>query len=108
MPGWKTVEEIIAYQLAVKLRDQVLALVDSGCIPSDWKYRDQLTDSARSVAANISEGFHLYKHGRFSYHVDVALGSLGELKTHLQEANTRGFITDRKSTRLNSSHIPLS
>ena len=93
MAGWKSVEEIVAYQLSVKLRDRILALADAGIIPQDWKYRDQVTSAARSVAANISEGFHLYKHGRFSYHVDVALGSLGELKPHLLEANTRGFLT---------------
>src|SRR5262249_8464114 len=87
---WK---EIVAYRLAVRLRDRILALVDAGIIPSNWDFRDQLTDAARSVPANISEGFHLYKHGRFPFHIDVALGSVGELKTHLGEAHTRGFIT---------------
>src|SRR5690349_20586168 len=92
MSGWKSVEEIIAYNLSVKLRDKILALIDAGIIASDWDLRDQLRDAARSVPANISEGFHLYGHGRFSFHVDVALGSLGELQTHLTEATTRGFL----------------
>jgi four helix bundle protein len=94
MAGWTSVEEIVAYQLAVKLRDRILAVADAGIFAADWKFRDQLTSAARSVPANIAEGFALYKHGRFSSHVDIALGSLGEIKTHLLEANTRGFLTD--------------
>ena len=96
MAGWKRVEEIIAYQLGVKLRDWLLADIDSGRIARDFKYRDQMADAARSVPANISEGFHLYGHGRFGYHVGVAKGSLGELETHLEEARKRGFLNERE------------
>jgi len=92
MAGWTCVEDIIAYQLAVKLRDKVLALLDSGTIPFNYHLRDQIADSARSVPANISEGFDRYKHGQFGFHTGVAKGSLGELKTHLKEVRTRGFL----------------
>ena len=91
-PGWTCVEDIIAYQLAVKLRDTVLALLDSGTIPFNYHLRDQIADCARSAPANISEGFERYKHGQFGYHTSVAKGSLGELKTHLEEVRKRGFI----------------
>jgi four helix bundle protein len=93
-PGWKRVEDIIAYQLAVKLRDRVLVLLDSGTIPFNFHLRDQIADSARSAPANISEGFDRYKHGQFGYHVGVAKASLAELKTHLEEGRTRGFLTE--------------
>src|SRR5258708_11367945 len=92
MAGWTRVEDIIAYQLAVNLRDKVLALLDSGTIPFNYPLRDQIADSARSAPANISEGFDRYKHGQFGYHAGVAKGSLGELKTHLEEVRTRGFL----------------
>jgi four helix bundle protein len=92
MPGWRSVEEIIAYQLAVKLRDRVLALLDAGTIPFNYDLRDQIGASARSAPANISEGFDRYKHGQFAYHAGVAKSSLAELKTHLEEAHTRGFL----------------
>jgi four helix bundle protein len=92
MSGWTCVEDIIAYRLAVKLRDRVLALLDSGTIPFNYRLRDQIADSARSVPANISEGLDRYKHGQFAYHAGVAKGSLGELKTHLEEVRTRGFL----------------
>jgi len=100
MAGWHSVEEIVAYRLAVKLRDKVLRLIDSGAIPFNFRRREQLGDSARSVAANISEGFARYKHGQFGYHVGVAKGSLGELLTHLEEARRRHFITEPCFTEL--------
>jgi four helix bundle protein len=94
MPGWTSPNDIIAYRLAVKLRDRVLGLIDSGTIPFNFHLRDQIADAARSAPANISEGFERYKHGQFGYHVGVAKGSLGELKTHLEEVHTRRFLND--------------
>src|SRR5258708_31328664 len=92
MAGWTRVEDIIAYQLAVNLRDKVLALLDSGTIPFNYHLRDQIADSARSPPANISEWFDTYKHGQFGNHPGVAKGSLGESNTHLDEAPTRRFL----------------
>jgi four helix bundle protein len=94
MAGWKSVHEIVAYQVAVKLRDKVLALIDSNAIPYNFRYRDDMAAAARSVPANISEGFDLYGHGRFGFHAGVAKGSLGELQTHLEEARKRQLVTD--------------
>jgi len=96
--GWKSVEEIVAYQLGVELRDMLLADLDSGTIPHNFRFYNQMSDAARSVPANISEGFDLYAHGRFGFHVGVAKGSLGELKTHIGEARTRGFYSEDQFT----------
>ena len=93
MSGWTSVNDIVAYQLAVELRDKVLALIDAGTIPHNFRYREQLAAAARSVPANISEGFDRYQHGQFGYHTGVAKGSLGELETHLGEARTRNLIS---------------
>ena len=100
MAGWTRVEEIIAYQLGVSLRDRVLGLLDGDTIPSNYHLREQIADAARSVPANIAEGFDRYKHGQFGYHVGVAKGSLGELKAHLEETRTRGFLTADQFTEL--------
>jgi four helix bundle protein len=100
MAGWTCVEDIIAYRLSVKLRDEVLALIDSETIPRNYHLRDQIADAARSSPANISEGFDRYRHGEFGYHVGVAKGSLGELKTHLVEIRTRGFINEARLKEL--------
>ena len=93
MAGWKSVEEIVAYQLGVKLRDKVLALIDANTIPYNFRYREDMAAAARSIPANISEGFDLYGHGKFGFHVKVAKGSLGELQTHLEEARERELLS---------------
>jgi len=100
MAGWTTVEEIIAYQLSVELRDQIVVLVESGRLAADFKFRDQMRDAARSAPRNLSEGFYRYNHGEFAYHASVAKASLGELKTHLEDARTGKYITDDVFTRL--------
>ena len=94
MAGWTSVEEIVAYRLGVKLRDIVLGLIDSNAIPYNFRYREDMAAAARSIPANISEGFDLYRHGRFAFHVGVAKGSLGELQTHLEEAHQRQMLSD--------------
>jgi four helix bundle protein len=100
MAGWTTVDEIIAYQLSVKLRDQIVALVESGRLARDFKFRDQMRDAARSAPSNLSEGFYRYNHGEFAYHASVAKASLGELKNHLQDARTGKYITEEVFTQL--------
>src|SRR5215510_14964133 len=94
MPGWTRVEEIVAYQLSVDLRDRVLALIDSNAIPHNFRYREDMAAAARSVPANLAEGFERYGHGQFAFHAGVAKGSLGELKAHLEEAQARKFISE--------------
>ena len=100
MSGWTSVEEIIAYRLSVKLRDTVLDLVEAGMIPRDFDLCDQIKDAARSAPRNISEGFERYRHGEFGYHVGVAKGSLGELKTHLVDCRTRRFLSESRFQEL--------
>src|SRR5262245_6693021 len=95
MPGWRRVEEILAYQRSLELRDKVLALLDAGAIPYDFHLRDQISDAARSAPANISEGFDRYKHGQFGYQVGVAKASLAELGTHLDEVRKRGLLSKK-------------
>ena len=92
--GWTRVEEIVAYQLGVELRDRVLALIDANTIPRNFRYREDMAAAARSVPANIAEGFDRYGHGQFAFHAVVAKGSLGELKAHLEEAQARKFISE--------------
>jgi four helix bundle protein len=92
MAGWKSVEEIIAYQLSVQLRDRITALARDTRIARDFTFRDQIVGAAASAPSNISEGFERYKHGEFGFFVGIAKASLGELKTHLIDARTRGYL----------------
>ena len=93
MAGWKSVDEIIAYQLSVELRRHVLRVTRCGPASKDWDYRKQIRDSARSAPRNLSEGFTRYNHGEFAYHTNVAKASLAETQTHLQDGDEEGYFT---------------
>jgi four helix bundle protein len=82
-----------AYELAMKLGDDVWKVV------SDWRYFEkdtigkQLVKAADSVAANLSEGFgryHFKEAKNFSY---FSRGSLFETETWLTKAHARELIT---------------
>jgi four helix bundle protein len=105
MAGWKSVEEIIAYQLSVKLRDEILAIARHPPISKDFDFRSQIVSAAASAPSNISEGFDLYKHGRFGYHVGVAKASLAELDNHLKDGHTRGYLDDRTYRELEALRL---
>ena len=61
---------------------------------------DDLRRAARSVAANIAEGFWRYHHADFARFLNIALGSLGEAEDHLESAKTSGLIDEAKQEEL--------
>ena len=62
-------------------------------VARDFKFRDQLLDSARSAPRNIAEGFARYKHKEFAQFVRVAKGSLGEVLDHFIDAVDNGYLS---------------
>jgi four helix bundle protein len=76
--------QLICYQRAVALRRAVYAEIAKPAWRKDWKLRDDIRRSARSVASNLSEGYWRYHHRDFLRFVDIALGSLGETEDHLE------------------------
>ena len=100
MAGWKSVEEIDAYCLAVELRDDIGRLTASGRASKDFEFRDQIRESAASATKNLSEGFDRYFHGEFGYFAGVAKGSLGETIDALKEGRAKGYWSISEFDRL--------
>jgi four helix bundle protein len=80
----KSFREMHVWQLAFELQEQVVALTKSGPAAKDFKFRDQLAASARSVSANIAEGFGRYKPAEIMRFIDFARASLDETESHLR------------------------
>jgi four helix bundle protein len=89
----KTIEELLAYQLAGEFKDEVYHLVNGCGQPVDFKYRSQLFDAAAGVQPNIREGFDRNKPGEFAQFLRYALGSLGEACTRVLDGVDRGYFT---------------
>ena len=100
MAGWKSVEEIVAYQLAVELRDEIIRLTMGGPVTSDFKFRNQIRDSAASATRNLSEGFDRYRHPEFAHLASVAKSSLAETMTSLEDGLQRHYFTKSDTARL--------
>lgn len=90
----QTLDTLEVYILAKEFRKQVVQTAH--CFPKDERFllTAQIKDSARSVTANIAEGY-----GRFHYQeaiqfCRIARGSLLETYDHLSSALDDGYISD--------------
>ena len=93
MPGFRDFREIAAWRLSRDVRTLAYKLVAKPEVATDFKFRDQLRDAARSGPRNIAEGFARYKHKEFAQFVRVAKGSVAEVLDHFIDAVDNGYLT---------------
>jgi four helix bundle protein len=93
-------EELFAWKLSARLRDEIVIAVDTGTAARDFKFRDQIKDSSASAPRNLAEGFYRFKPKEFAYFTRVARGSLGETKNHLSDGLQRGYFSQDEYRRL--------
>ncbi len=86
--------DLIAWQLADKLRQLVLKMVSSGPSANDLRFRRQAEDAAASACRNIAEGFCRFNPKEFRNYVRYAQGSLGELHDELQDGFQRRYFSN--------------
>jgi four helix bundle protein len=91
--GVRRHEDLICWQLSMKLHERVVAIVAKDTVKHDWRFCEQLLDASSSAAPNIAEGFARYSKADFSRFLRIALGSLAETKTHLQQGRQRGYLS---------------
>ena len=77
--------ELDAWKLCVELRDKVLTLLKSEPAIRDFKFCNQLSDSARSPPRNIAEGFGRYNPGDNARFLGIARASLDETENSLRD-----------------------
>ena len=77
--------EMVVWQLAVDLRDRVLPLLKGPRVKHDFKFCDQLSDSVRSPARNIAEGYGRFRPKETQQFIDYARASLDETENHLRD-----------------------
>jgi len=91
VPGVQRFEDLIAYQRSAALRDLVYDLTSTGAGLVDWRFRDQIRDSASSAPRNLAEGFGRYSPQDFRRFVTIARGSLAETQDHLAHGLRQGY-----------------
>ena len=85
-------EDLIAWQRAMELADNVYRLQKS--LPKEELYGlgDQIRRAAVSIPSNIAEGFGRDSDKDFSHFLSIARGSLYETKTQLLLAERLGYL----------------
>jgi four helix bundle protein len=93
MAGFRSHEEIIAWQRANELKLLVYELIESGPVARDADLRDQLRRSAGAAPRLIAEGFGRYLPGDFSRYLRSANGELKETYNSLRDGLDRRYFT---------------
>ena len=91
--GWRRFTEIEAWQLAMKLRLELDAILDRSPACQNRRFCDEARAAADSAPRNIAEGFGRYGRREFARFVTIARASLLETQTNLIIARDRQFMT---------------
>jgi four helix bundle protein len=84
--------DVIAWQLARELRRELRAIWQRPAVARDFKLTSQIRDAARSVTANIAEGFPC-SHAEFARFLQISYRSLEEIEDRLIEVVDDGLVT---------------
>ncbi len=99
MAGFRDFREIVAWQMARELKLLADQLLSRPAAAQDFKFRDQLSDAARSGPRNIAEGFARFKHKEFAQFARIAKGSEAEVLNHFIDATDRGYLSPEEFAR---------
>ncbi|MCK4563781.1 MAG: four helix bundle protein, partial [Verrucomicrobia bacterium] len=78
-----TFEELECYKLARKLRKEISRFCKTLPREEEYRLKDQIIRSSRSVTANIAEGYGRHHHRENMQFCRTARGSLTETLDHL-------------------------
>ncbi len=92
MPAARSFEDLIAWQLAHQVELNVFEFTAKPPTCHDWKFCNQIRESARSAPRNTSEGFGRYYPKEFCRFLRYAHGSLHETLNQLQEARQLDYL----------------
>jgi four helix bundle protein len=87
-------QDLIAWQTADAFKSCVFQIVmRSAEARNDHRFRSQILESARSVPANIAEGFRRFSPREFARFLDYSLGSLAEAECRLADGTELGYFS---------------
>lgn len=90
------------WQTAMTLVEDVYYVTTRFPVHERFGLTSQLRRAAVSVPSNIGEGKRRKRQKAFAHHLDIALGSQGELEVQLEIARRVGFLKEKDYTRLQS------
>ncbi|MFO1476370.1 MAG: four helix bundle protein [Verrucomicrobiota bacterium] len=104
----KTFEDLKIWQDARKLGRAVYAASKSRAFYRDIGSREQIRRAAVSVLSNIAEGFERASRKELIQYLNIAKGSLGEVRSQLCIALDQGYLTRQEFDSLQEQGLILS
>jgi len=93
-------EDLIAWQKARELTNEVYRTTNEGRFSKDFGLRDQIRRAAVSVMSNLAEGFDRAGRKEFHQFLVVAKGSCAEVRSQLYVALDVGYVSQTEFDRL--------
>jgi four helix bundle protein len=81
--GLSRFEDLVAWQLCVRLGTVVFEMTASGAVSKDFEFRDHIREAADASAPLIAEGFRRFTTAEFVRYLRMARGELGEVQSKL-------------------------
>ena len=100
MSNIKRFEDLIAWQKARILTQEVYLITREMAFSKDFGLCNQIQRAAVSIMSNIAEGFERGGTIEFRRFLDIAKGSCGEVRTQLYVAHERGYLDQEKFQKL--------
>jgi four helix bundle protein len=97
-------ESLEAWKVAREFRKEVSVIVKTFPKYEQYQLSQQITNSSRSVSANISEGYGRFHYKETTKHCRIARGSLDETLDHLICACDESYIDDSKLQQMREQH----
>jgi four helix bundle protein len=91
--GAQTFRELVAWQLCEELKEKVVEIVQRPTVSRDFKWCDQIRQSARSAPALIAEGYGRFEPAENAKYVRWAKGELNETRNWLGDGCQVGHIS---------------
>lgn len=101
-PPVRRFEDLLAWQEARLLSKAVWDATHPPDRRLDWGLTDQVCRAARSVMANIAEGFEKNGRKEFAHSLTIAKGSCGEVRSFLHGAEDEGNLATELAADLRS------
>lgn len=100
MSTFQSFEEIEAWQESRKLIKRIREICKRENVRKDFAFVDQITRSARSVAANIAEGCESLTVADFIKFLGYSKRSSGEVRSHLYDGLEEMYMTQEEFEEL--------
>ena len=91
---YQSFKELNVWQESRALAIVIYKVTSTGPVSKDFGLRDQMQRAAVSIASNIAEGYERTSDKEFLRYLDIASGSLSELRTQLDIASSIKFIEE--------------